>query len=91
MQPVRAILATTELGERLLVLRSGGPMPVVEFESPVLSWGGTPAAGYQVTTELGEVRVGPSGHCRCGAGVLLSYDPFPGQRRVRASNAVRVQ
>lgn len=78
---VRSILADG----RLLVLSmppSSGQPPVVVLDSPIESASGSRSA-YTITTDEGTVTITPTRGCRCGAGVLTRYDPWPGSRRVR--------
>lgn len=80
MQPVRVLIGD----DYLRVLRSGGgPTPVVEFEGPVTALFGTVSTGWRIETESGTITARSTGGCRCGSGSLLSFDPWPGRRRVR--------
>ena len=80
---VRSILADG----RLLVLgmpaTSASP-PTVILDSAIDSVLGSHKAGYTFGVDGGElVKVTPGRGCRCGAGTLVRYDPWPGRRRVR--------
>lgn len=67
---------------RVLVYVNEGGTPKVYFDEPLLSSSGSAVRGYDLQTESGVTIVKKATGCGCG-NPLRSFNPFPGQSRVR--------